>query len=111
MSDVMLHGVLEMPPELWSGDRMDVLQRHGRYKQASERIRQDAETIRALSERLARVEADAERYRLLRHFLSPRITSNILVQPEVLKPQDGWSTEDWTDAIVDSAATAIRAGK
>lgn len=48
MSDLMLHAVLEMPPELWSGDNTDPLdthQRHQRYLQASERIRADAETI------------------------------------------------------------------
>jgi hypothetical protein len=38
MSDVMLHGVLNMPPELWSGSPIDVMQRHSRYLQASEYI-------------------------------------------------------------------------
>jgi predicted RNA-binding Zn-ribbon protein involved in translation (DUF1610 family) len=35
MSEQMLHAVLEMPPELWDGGEIDVLQRHGRYKEAS----------------------------------------------------------------------------
>jgi len=38
MSDVMLHGVLNIPPELWSGDALDEMQRHDRYVQASELI-------------------------------------------------------------------------
>lgn len=38
MSDLMLHSVLNMPPELWNGSSLDVIQRHGRYKQASQRI-------------------------------------------------------------------------
>lgn len=38
MSDVMLFGVLRMPPELWSGDPIDVTQRHSRYVQAADLI-------------------------------------------------------------------------
>jgi hypothetical protein len=38
MSDVMLIGVLRMPPECWSGDAIDVMQRHSRYLQAADRI-------------------------------------------------------------------------
>lgn len=38
MSDVMLHGVLNMPPELWDGSEIDKIQRYGRYLQASRRI-------------------------------------------------------------------------
>lgn len=38
MSDTMLHGILQMPPRLWSNDAIDIAQRHGRYLEASERI-------------------------------------------------------------------------
>jgi hypothetical protein len=39
MSEVMLHGVLNMPPELWNNDSpIDVAQRHSRYVEASKRI-------------------------------------------------------------------------
>ena len=48
MSDVMLLGVLEMPPELWRGDEMDVKQRHSRYLEAAQRIRDDAAALREL---------------------------------------------------------------
>lgn len=40
MSDVMLHGVLLMPSELWTDDPIDVAQRRSRYVQASVRIRE-----------------------------------------------------------------------
>jgi ABC-type Fe2+-enterobactin transport system substrate-binding protein len=36
----MLHGVLNMPPNLWCGSPIDIAQRHSRYKEASQRIRQ-----------------------------------------------------------------------
>ena len=38
MSDLMLHGVLNMPPEIWGDDAMDKMQRHSRYVEASQRI-------------------------------------------------------------------------
>lgn len=38
MGDVMLHGVLRMPPDLWRDDPIDVAQRHSRYIEASDRI-------------------------------------------------------------------------
>jgi len=38
MSDVMLHGVLNMPPELWRDSPIDIAQRHARYVEASKRI-------------------------------------------------------------------------
>ena len=38
MSDSMLHGVLNMPPELWGDDAVDTMQRHSRYVEASKII-------------------------------------------------------------------------
>jgi len=38
MSGTMLHGILQMPPELWTNDAIDIAQRHGRYLEASKRI-------------------------------------------------------------------------
>lgn len=38
MSDLMLHSVLNMPPELWGDDAIDKMQRYSRYKEASRRI-------------------------------------------------------------------------
>jgi len=45
MSDVMLHGVLCMPPELWQDTEMDKRQRYSRYLQASRRIEDDEREI------------------------------------------------------------------
>jgi len=44
MSDLMLHGVLNMPPELWQDTHIDKMQRYSRYMQASRRI-EDMEAI------------------------------------------------------------------
>lgn len=40
MSDTMLHIILQMLPELWTNDAIDIAQRHGRYLEASKRIAQ-----------------------------------------------------------------------
>jgi hypothetical protein len=37
MSEIM-EGVLRMPPDLWSGDALDVMQRHACYVQAADEI-------------------------------------------------------------------------
>lgn len=50
MSDVMLLGVLRMPPEMWNGDALDVHQRHGRYLEAAdtiEELRDEVDALRA----------------------------------------------------------------
>jgi hypothetical protein len=52
MSDIMLHGVLNMPPELWIGTPIDVMQRHSRYIQASEYIKELVEQRDRLAEEL-----------------------------------------------------------
>lgn len=38
MSDTNLHGVLNMPIDIWSDEYLDKIQRHSRYVEASERI-------------------------------------------------------------------------
>jgi len=40
MSDVMLHGVLNMPINMWKDSEIDKVQRHARYVEASNRIKQ-----------------------------------------------------------------------
>lgn len=51
MSDMMLHGVLCMPPELWADSDIDRYQRYQRYLQASRRIEDDeAEILRLRGE-------------------------------------------------------------
>ena len=53
MSDTMLHGVLNMPPELWGDDFLDKMQRYDRYLQASKRITEDEEKLERLNKVLA----------------------------------------------------------
>lgn len=57
---------------------------------------------------------DAERWRVMRHYISPRMASQIFMMSECPKPLDGWSTETWTDAVADAALaqrTAATEGK
>jgi hypothetical protein len=58
MSDIMLHGVLNMPPELWIGTPIDVMQRHSRYIQASEYIKELTEQRDRLAEAIKRYIAE-----------------------------------------------------
>jgi hypothetical protein len=49
----MLHGVLNMSPELWSDSPIDIAQRHARYVEASKRIlelEEDAANQRRLAD-------------------------------------------------------------
>jgi len=48
MSDIMLLGVLRMPPELWNDDPIDRAQRHQRYLQAADRIEAQEKRIAEL---------------------------------------------------------------
>ena len=45
----MLHGLLNMPPELWDDSETDKVQRYGRYMQASRRIEDLNKALVALS--------------------------------------------------------------
>lgn len=58
----MLLGVLEMPPECWSDDPLDVTQRHGRYKQAADRIRNDASKLEQQAAELEQLKDAVRRY-------------------------------------------------
>jgi hypothetical protein len=40
VSDVMLHGILNMPPGIWDNSDIHKAQRHDAYKQASQRIKE-----------------------------------------------------------------------
>lgn len=44
MSEI-LHGVLNMPPDLWDNGPIDQMQRHGRYVEASRRIKELEDAI------------------------------------------------------------------
>ncbi len=49
MSNIILHGVLNMPTELWSNSEIDKMQRHGRYIEASVLIKDQKEIIDELA--------------------------------------------------------------
>ena len=48
----MLHGVLNMPPDLWTDSPTQVSQRFDRYRQASELIKSQAKKIEELAKAL-----------------------------------------------------------
>ena len=52
MSDLMLLAVLRMPPELWTGEAIDVIQRHARYIDAADRIEAQQSKIATLTEQV-----------------------------------------------------------
>ncbi len=55
----MLHGVLNMPPELWNNDSpIDVMQRHSRYVQASKYIDELEADLTAAREELVETRKD-----------------------------------------------------
>ena len=52
MSELMLLAVLRMPPELWTGEAIDVIQRHARYIDAADRIEAQQSKIATLTEQV-----------------------------------------------------------
>jgi len=71
MSDTMLHGILNMPPDLWSDTPIDQAARHARYVEASRRIielererdeaRAELEEYRSIAEKIGATKAVSER--------------------------------------------------
>lgn len=94
MSDLMLLGVLRMPPELWNDSPLDIRQRHSRYIEAAARIESDAAELEALRHdlersmenhnatlaELAALRGDALRYRTLRDKLTEWPSGRIKTQ-------------------------------
>ena len=59
MSEIMLHGVLNMPPELWNdASPIDVMQRHARYVQASKYIDELESELTAAREELSELKEE-----------------------------------------------------
>ena len=52
MSNLMLHAVLNMPPDLWNNSEIDKAQRHARYKEASQLIENQRKQIAIMVEAL-----------------------------------------------------------
>lgn len=82
MSD-MLHGVLCMPPELWTGTELDKAQRYSRYLQASRRIEDDEREI----ERLRLIEAAARNLVAQKGRHNAEIAYNRLVDAMHITPE------------------------
>lgn len=71
MSDVMLHGVLNMPIELWRDDALDKIQRHSRYVEASRLIIELQDRLRAAeAERDSIVELSSARAEKMNKYFS-----------------------------------------
>ena len=60
MSDVMLHGVLNMPPNLWSDCPFDISQRHGHYVEASKRIEELEHELSEMRERCEKLQKERD---------------------------------------------------
>lgn len=58
MGDTILHGVLNMPIEIWSDDYFDKVQRRSRYIEASERIIKLEGQIKALQDELFKLKGE-----------------------------------------------------
>ena len=84
MSDLMLHAILNIPPDLWRGDPLDVKQRHGRYVDASQRIKDDEATIAALTAKLEAAERRSE-YWKAEHLAGNAVITKQAAQIEALE--------------------------
>ncbi len=60
MSNTMLHGVLNMPVEIWSNGDFDNMQRQSRYIEASKLILEQEAEIEKLKMIIERLEANNE---------------------------------------------------
>ena len=64
MSEIMLNAVLRMPPELWSNEPLDIMQRHSRYVEAADEL----DRLRAIEEMLTRyLRVSTKLYASLKH--------------------------------------------
>jgi hypothetical protein len=61
MSDLMTHGVLRMPFDMWGDDPLDIAQRHSRYVAASDRIYELERELAEKTRLLVEAQKDAER--------------------------------------------------
>jgi len=68
MSDLMLHGVLRMPLDLWSDEYLFKSQMHSRCLQASDRILEQESEIAALKAQLAAQGSEESNLRRLLFF-------------------------------------------
>jgi hypothetical protein len=63
VSDVMLHGILNMPPGIWDNSDIHKAQRHDAYKQASKKILELEKKLQNANEdKLATISAERKRW-------------------------------------------------
>ncbi len=84
MSEVMLHAVLNMPIDIWSDDHLSKIQRHSRYVEASELIRNQDSEIDQLRQKL---EAAEQIIREAREHISVLIEIGQLGFSEIQEPE------------------------
>jgi hypothetical protein len=70
MSDVMLIGVLRMPPETWADDPISVTQRYSRYQQAADRIEKQQKLLDTMDEILKSAFPDHEKLESIKRLLA-----------------------------------------
>lgn len=58
MSDLMLHGILNMPIDIWGDDPLDKFQRHSRYVEASRLISRQQEDLEDFKSALVKAEKE-----------------------------------------------------
>tara|TARA_R110002124_G_scaffold185198_1_gene352660 strand:- start:30 stop:362 length:333 start_codon:yes stop_codon:yes gene_type:complete len=68
MSDAMLHGILNMPTDLWTDDHLNQVQRHNTYVSASKRIYELTDALEKT--KLVKVEHHPDIVNRLRGFYS-----------------------------------------
>ena len=94
MSEVT-QAVLRMPPSLWDGSEIDVLQRHGRYVEAAEKLEQlEAENARLETERDNWIETAREYANDADFFRSLVVKCGVAIGAESYIQDDGGISED-----------------
>ena len=98
MSDVNLHGVLNMPPELWQDNDLDKMQRYSRYLEASRRIEDQERELTELKRKAAAFDLIEEDFTKFAHaYFNGLPHTNPLI------------TDELTKALYDEDATLLEA--
>lgn len=100
MSDLMLIGVLRMPPDMWHGDPMDVHQRHQRYEQAADRIESDYARISSLEKEVKSLTEKLNKLVLaggyIHDALLARVEARTYIQRDI---DDNFKLQDWEELV------------
>jgi NAD-specific glutamate dehydrogenase len=110
MSEVMLHGVLNMPADLWdTTSPFDSMQRQSRYFEASKLIYSQADKIAELEEKLWKTQQESEQAvtRAAEMIEKLEAVLNKLIDRAI--PEEAWSV--FPDGWLDEAVEALKEGK